>query len=88
MFNETTAEMSVREKNNKNSRSFYSPGPYIEEAREFLKCNMDEKTYDLLMNGGEEKAIPSVLARIYLNESDWQKYIWIEKNGDLKDYYK
>lgn len=87
MISENIAERSVQDRIDKNGRSFYSPGTYIEEALEFLKSNMDERTYDLLMNGGEEKAIPSVLARIYLNESDWQKYIWIEKNGNLNDYY-
>ena len=85
MFNGNLTERSVQEQTGDNS-SYYSPGIFKEEAVDFLKQHMDAETYDLVMSRGEGKAIPSVLARIYLTEADWKKYVWIEKNGNLQNY--
>ena len=86
MFSRNKNNKSEQERTAKTENVSYSPGTFIDESMTFLKSHMDADTYDLVMERQDEKAIPSVVARLYLNEDDWLKYIWIEKHGSLKGY--
>jgi len=86
MFSRNKKVRSEQERTDRTENISYTPGAFMEEAMAFLKKNMDEDVFTMVMNSQDEKAIPSVLARIYLNEDDWQKYIWIEKHGSLEGF--
>lgn len=64
----------------------YTPGFFKEEAAEFLKNCLDERTYSAIMNSGDGRSHLYVAARIYLGAEDWEKYVYIEKFGSLDGY--
>ncbi len=68
------------------SNHYYTPGKYKEEARLFLKKCLDETTYRFVMSHEECRKRLYVVARIYLSENNWRKYIWIEQYGSLNNY--
>lgn len=86
MFSRNKKVRSEQERTDRTENISYTPGAFREESMDFLKKHMDEEVFTMVMNSQDEKAIPSVLARIYLNEDDWQKYIWIEKHGSLEGF--
>ena len=58
----------------------YEPGPFKDEANVFLREHMDKNIYAQLAKNGMNQP---VVAKLYLNSSDWKKYVWIEKHGSL-----
>ena len=61
-------------------------GTYRTEALQFLKEHMDGQTFEKIMSHKEEKKRPYVAAKIFLNQSDWEKYVWIEQHGSLEGF--
>lgn len=64
----------------------YIPGEYKEEARTFLKECLGEEMYSSIMNSDESRRLPHVAARIFLNDEQWAKYVWIERCGSLEGF--
>ena len=64
----------------------YLPGNYKREADAFLKTCIGAQMYDKVMSAEAGRRHPYVAARLFLNEDDWRKYVWIEQYGSL-DYY-
>lgn len=64
----------------------YLPGAYKDEARDFLRQCMDQDTFERIMSHKDGRKHPYVAAKIYLSETDWEKYIWIERHGSLEGY--
>lgn len=63
----------------------YVPGSFKKEADVFLKSCLGDDIYGKIMQGPGSK-FPYVAAKIYLNENDWAKYVWIEQNGSLDGF--
>ncbi len=70
----------------KKNTNDYSPGKYREEAKSFLRTCMDESTFEMIMSKEKESSHPFVAARVFLDDSDWKKFIWIEQNGSLAGF--
>ena len=66
----------------------YSPGAYKEEAKAFFRNCVGEQTYDLVMSREAGRMHPYVAARVFLNQTDWEKYVWVEQHGSLDDFGK
>ena len=64
----------------------YLPGDYKREADAFLKTCIGAQMYDKVMSAEAGRRHPYVAARLFLNEDDWRKYVWIEQYGSLDDY--
>ena len=64
----------------------YLPGNYKREADAFLKTCIGAKMYDKVMSAEAGRRHPYVAARLFLNEDDWRKYVWIEQYGSLDEY--
>ena len=63
------------------------PSPvYGKEAQEFLRQHMDQDKFDIIMNSRQGKELPYVAARIFLNDEDWERYLWIGKHGSLDGF--
>lgn len=64
----------------------YQPGfRYREAALAFFRQCVGEKTYTHAMRS-EAGRHHYVAARIYLNQSDWEKFVWIEEHGSLDGF--
>ena len=64
----------------------YLPGNYKRKADAFLKTCIGAQMYDKVMSAEAGRRHPYVAARLFLNEDDWRKYVWIEQYGSLDDY--
>ena len=64
----------------------YLPGNYKKEANAFLRECMGEQMYEKIMSAEAGRRHPYVAARLFLNEDDWRKYVWIEQYGSLDEY--
>ena len=64
----------------------YLPGNYKREADAFLKTCIGAQMYDKVMSAEAGRRHPYVAARLFLNEDDWRKYVWIEQYGSLDGY--
>ena len=51
----------------------------------FRKC-VGEETYQLAMNSEAGRAHHYVVARAFLNQTDWEKFVWIEEFGSLDGF--
>ena len=65
---------------------FYNPGAFQAEAEAFFRRCVGEETFALAMSREAGQKHPYVAARVFLNQSDWEKYVWIEQHGSLDDY--
>ena len=68
------------------SEGNYLPGNYKEEASDFLRSCLGESIYEEIMSAEAGQRHPYVAARLFLNEDDWRKYVWIEQYGSLDGY--
>ena len=64
----------------------YSPGEYREEARAFLGECLKKELYDSVMSSAESRSHPYIAARVFLNNEQWAKYVWIEQHGSLEGF--
>lgn len=66
----------------------YKPGKYKEMAMTFLRERIDGDTYERLLSHSGWDKYPYVAAKLFLNNDDWKKYIWIEQYGTLNGFYE
>jgi hypothetical protein len=65
----------------------YKPGFRFRDAslRFFREC-VGEETYSRAMNSEAGKRHHYVVARAFLSQSDWEKFVWIEQYGTLAGF--
>lgn len=69
------------------SLGMYRPGfRYRNESLDFFRQCVGEETYQLAMNSDAGRAHHYVVARAFLNQTDWEKFVWIEEYGSLDGF--
>ena len=67
----------------------YRPGfRYKNESMQYFKSCVGEDAYLKAMNSDAGRAHHYVVARALLNQSDWEKFVWIEEHGSLEGFPK
>lgn len=66
--------------------SQYVPGEFREEVQAFLRERLGGKLYEQVMESEESRNHPYVPAKVFLNASDWKKFVWIEQHGSLQGF--
>lgn len=65
----------------------YRPGfRYKKESLRFFKACVGDSVYEKAMNSEVGRAHHYVAARAFLNQSDWEKFVWIEEHGSLDGF--
>ena len=65
----------------------YRPGfPYKKESILFFRSCVGEDAYLKAINSEAGRAHHYVVARTLLNQSDWEKFVWIEEHGSLDGF--
>ncbi len=64
----------------------YKPGRYKEEAKAFFRDCVGQQTYHDAINSAAGRRHHYVAARAFLQQSDWEKFVWIEQFGSLDGY--
>ena len=68
------------------SNDRYIPGTYKEMAIAFLRERIDGETYERLVAHSGWNRFPYVAAKLFLDEDDWRRYVWIEQHGTLRGF--
>ena len=65
----------------------YRPGfQYKQESLDFFRHCVGEETYQLAMNSDAGRAHHYAVARAFLNQKEWEKFVWIEEFGSLDGF--
>ena len=65
----------------------YRPGfQYKQESLDFFRHCVGEEIYQLAMNSDAGREHHYVVARAFLNQKDWEKFVWIEEFGSLDGF--
>lgn len=65
----------------------YKPGfRYKKESLAFFKNCVGDEVYQSAMNSEAGRSHHYVVARMFLNQTDWEKFVWIEEHGSLDGF--
>ena len=65
----------------------YRPGfRFKRESLAFFRLCVGEETYTRAMQSEAGKQHHFVVARAFLNQENWEKFVWIEEYGSLKGF--
>ena len=65
----------------------YRPGfQYKKESLQFFKACVGEDVYNAAMNSDAGRAHHYTVARAFLDQADWEKFVWIEEHGSLDGF--
>lgn len=65
----------------------YKPGfRYRKESLQFFKACVGDDVYRKAMNSEAGKAHHYAVARAFLSQPDWEKFVWIEEHGSLNSF--
>ena len=65
----------------------YRPGfRYRKESLQFFRSCVGDDTYSRAMSSEAGKAHHYAVARAFLNQADWEKFVWIEEHGSLDSF--
>ena len=65
----------------------YDPGfRYKDESLRFFRSCVGDEIYNKAMNSEAGHAHHYAVARAFLNQSDWVKFVWIEQYGTLDGF--
>ena len=65
----------------------YRPGfPYKKESLLYFKTRVGDDVYSKAMSSEAGKAHHYAVARAFLDQSDWEKFCWIEQYGSLDNF--
>ena len=65
----------------------YRPGfRYRKESMQYFKSCVGEDVYSKAMKSDAGRAHHYVVARTLLNQTDWEKFVWIEEHGSLNGF--
>ena len=59
---------------------------YKKESLRFFKTCVGDEAYTKAMNSEAGRTHHYVVARTLLNQTDWEKFVWIEEHGSLEDF--
>ena len=59
---------------------------YKKEALQFFRACVGNKAYERAMNSEVGRAHHYVAVRVFLNQLDWEKFVWIEEHGSLEGF--
>ena len=59
---------------------------YKKEALQFFRARVGEEVYARAMNSEAGRAHHYTVARAFLNQNDWEKFVWIEEFGSLDGF--
>lgn len=72
-----------------NALGVYSPDfRYKKESLQFFKACVGEDVYTRAMSSEAGRAHHYTVARAFLNQADWEKFVWIEQFGSLDGFPK
>ena len=67
----------------------YRPGfRHKQESLRFFRACVGDEMYEKAMSSDAGCAHHYVVARMFLNQADWEKFVWIEEHGSLEDFPK
>ena len=70
-----------------NTLGVYRPGfRYKQESLRFLKECVGEAVYAKAMNSDAGRVHHYTVARAFLGQTDWEKFVWIEEFGSLDGF--
>ena len=65
----------------------YRPGfQYKKESLRFFRSCVGDDVYARAMNSEAGRAHHYTVARAFLNQRDWEKFVWIEEFGSLDGF--
>ena len=65
----------------------YRPGfQFKQESLDYFRQCVGEETYQLAMNSDAGREHHYAVARAFLNQKDWEKFVWIEEFGSLDGF--
>ena len=65
----------------------YKPGlRYRQESLRFFRACVGDDVYDKAMRSEAGRAHHYAVARAFLNQADWEKFVWIEEYGSLDGF--
>ena len=65
----------------------YRPGfRFKKESMQYFRSCVGEDVYSKAMSCDAGRAHHYVVARTLLNQTDWEKFVWIEEHGSLNDF--
>ncbi len=59
---------------------------YKRESLQFFKTCVGDDVYSKAMNSEAGRAHHYTVARAFLNQTDWEKFVWIEQYGSLDGF--
>lgn len=69
------------------SLGVYQPGfQYREASLAFFRQCVGDETYNRAMNSEAGRRHHYVAARLFLDQADWEKFVWIEQYGSLTGF--
>ncbi len=67
----------------------YKPGfQFQEKAMEFFRQCVGDEVYERAMSSEVGKQYHYVVARAFLKQDDWERFVWIEEHGSLSGFPK
>ena len=65
----------------------YRPGfRFKQESLDYFRQCVGEETYQLARNSEAGREHHYAVARAFLNQKDWEKFVWIEEFGSLDGF--
>ena len=65
----------------------YRPGfQFKQESLDYFRQCVGEETYQLAINSDAGREHHYAVARAFLNQKDWEKFVWIEEFGSLDGF--
>ena len=65
----------------------YKPGfQYKNESLQFFRSCVGDDVYNRAMSSEAGKEHHYAVARAFLNQTDWEKFCWIEQYGSLEGF--
>ncbi len=64
----------------------YVPGPYVDESKAFFRECVGDEMYDRVMGKEIGRRHHYVPARLFLDQSNWKKFAYIEQFGSLEGF--
>lgn len=85
--NEISIEQIEKVHDGSHALGIYRPGfRFKTESLAFFRLCVGEETYSRAMHSEAGKQHHFVVARAFLKQADWEKFVWIEEYGSLKGF--
>ena len=64
----------------------YRPGLYRDAALDFFRSCVGSETFNRAMGSEYGHRHHYVAARAFLNQADWERFVWVEQHGSLEGF--